>query len=131
MSEKLNRDLDNLTPLDARNSLLMDPAKAPMSSDVYPSDRKHSDDSFLNEPANPYRGATPMRSYTTTTQGSLAPQLGRPFTPTSQSLYRPDTREDQNLVQGAAPLGGIGGSPPRQPAMPQLPGYGGYRGVAY
>ncbi|KAG4426733.1 hypothetical protein IFR04_000164 [Cadophora malorum] len=130
-AEKLNRDLDNLTPLDARNSLLMDPAKAPMSSDVYPSDRKHSDDSFLNEPANPYRGATPMRSYTTTTQGSLAPQLGRPFTPTSQSLYRPDTREDQNLVQGAAPLGGIGGSPPRQPAIPQLPGYGGYRGVAY
>ncbi|KAL2064899.1 hypothetical protein VTL71DRAFT_4039 [Oculimacula yallundae] len=127
-AEKLNRDLDNLTPLDARNSLLMDPSKAPMSSGVYTSDRKHSDDSFLNEPANPYHGATPLRS---TTPGSFGPQLGRPFTPGSQGLYRPDTREDQNLVQGAAPLGGVGGSPPRQPTIPQLPGYGGYRGVAY
>ncbi len=26
-TEKLNRDLDNLTPLDARNSLLMDPSE--------------------------------------------------------------------------------------------------------
>jgi len=30
-AEKLNRDLDNLTPLDARNSLLMDPAKMPLT----------------------------------------------------------------------------------------------------
>jgi hypothetical protein len=28
VTEKLNRDLDNLTPLDARNSLLMDPIDA-------------------------------------------------------------------------------------------------------
>ncbi|CZT47417.1 related to calcium-related spray protein [Rhynchosporium secalis] len=123
-AEKLNRDLDNLTPLDARNSLLMDPTKAPMSSDVYSSDRKHSDDSFMNEPGNPYRGATPMR---TTTAGFQAPQLGRPFAPSSGSLYHPDTREDQNLVLGAAPLGGIGGTPPRQPTLPQLSGYGGYK----
>lgn len=131
-AEKLNRDLDNLTPLDARNSLLMDPGKVPVSSNVYESDPKRSDDSFMNEPANPYAGATPMRSYTPQTQRSFAPQLGRPFTPSSQqSLYPTESREDQNLVQGAAPLGGLGGSPPRQPAIPQLPGYAGYRGVAY
>jgi hypothetical protein len=40
MTEKLNRDLDNLTPLDARNSLLLNPgerykgaARAPMVAD--------------------------------------------------------------------------------------------------
>jgi len=120
-AEKLNRDLDNLTPLDARNSLLMDPAKVPMNS-AYEHDPKNaltktnSADSFMNEPANPYAGSTPLR----------------PFTPqTHRSNFSVESRE--NLVAGAAPLGGVSGSPPRQPTLPNLGNqpYGGYRGVAY
>jgi len=118
-AEKLNRDLDNLTPLDARNSLLMDPAKLPM---IYDNDPKHplfkenSSDSFSREPSNPYSGATPLRPY--------APQ-GRPYTPPSH--FASDSFESrENLVQGAAPLGGRGESPPREPTIPNL-GYGPYR----
>ena len=116
--EKLNRDLDNLTPLDARNSLLMDPAKMPMNTAYendpkYPLVKQTSGDSFMYEPANPYTGATPLRSYT--------PQS------THRTMRSVESRE--NLVRGAAPLGG--GSPPREPGLPNLQGYGGYRGVAY
>ncbi|RDW67694.1 hypothetical protein BP6252_09090 [Coleophoma cylindrospora] len=126
-AEKLNRDLDNLTPLDARNSLLMDPAKMPMNTD-YEHERKeplmkqHSADSFRDEPANPYHDATPLRSFT--------PQ-GRPFTPDT-NLTREESRE--HLVSGAAPIGGRY-SPPRerQPTVPNVQGGygGGYRGMAY
>lgn len=130
-AEKLNRDLDNLTPLDARNSLLIEPARMDMSggaSGAYEQDLKHplvregSSDSFSTEPANPY--AVPMR----------------PFTPQSQHRTVGSRDSHDNLVQHAAPLGGINGSPPRQPAIPNLRGYGGntggsggggYRGVAY
>jgi hypothetical protein len=117
-AEKLNRDLDNLTPLDARNSLLMDPSR-PMNT-AYDHDPKHplvkqgSSDSFMNEPANPYANATPLR----------------PYTPQHRVMDSTDSRE--NLVAGAAPLGGTAGSPPRHPALPNV-GYGnnGYRGMAY
>jgi hypothetical protein len=115
--EKLNRDLDNLTPLDARNSLLMDPSKMNPTYDnetKYPLVKQNSPDSFMNEPANPYSGATPLRPYT--------PQSHRP-------MRSVESRE--NLVHGAAPLGGVGGSPPRQPMIPNLRGYGEYRSVAY
>ncbi|KAG0651012.1 ion channel FLC3 [Hyphodiscus hymeniophilus] len=116
-AEKLNRDLDNLTPLDARNSLLMDPAKMNTTYEnepKYPLFKQDSVDSFMNEPANPYSGATPLR----------------PFTPQSHRPVR-SVESRENLVQHAAPLGGVSGSPPRQPAIPNLPAYGGYRGVAY
>ncbi|TVY82675.1 Flavin carrier protein [Lachnellula suecica] len=119
-AEKLNRDLDNLTPLDARNSLLMDPTKVPMNSAYehdpkYDLSKQNSSDSFMHAAGNPYAGATPLRPYT-------------PVTRTNTSF---DSRE--NLVQGAAPLGGVGGSPPRQPTLPSIGNqpYGGYRGVAY
>ncbi|PQE19965.1 transient receptor potential ion channel protein [Rutstroemia sp. NJR-2017a BVV2] len=102
-AEKLNRDLDNLTPLDARNSLLMDPTKMPMSSSdstyghdqKYPYGHDHAVDSYMNEPANPYD--------------------------------RPSSRE--NLVSGAAPPGTSG----REPTVPNMGGGngGGYRGMAY
>lgn len=119
-AEKLNRDLDNLTPLDARNSLLMDPTKMPMTS--YERDAKHpltreeSSDSFSNEAANPY--AVPMR----------------PFTPPTQHRRRGSRDSQENLVANAAPLGGTNGSPPRQPTLPNMNNNnnaGGYRGVAY
>ncbi|PQE27125.1 transient receptor potential ion channel protein [Rutstroemia sp. NJR-2017a WRK4] len=102
-AEKLNRDLDNLTPLDARNSLLMDPTKMPMSSSnstyghdqKYPYANEHGVDSYMNEPANPYD--------------------------------RPSSRE--NLVSNAAPPGTSG----REPTVPNMGGGngGGYRGMAY
>ncbi len=137
-AEKLNRDLDNLTPLDARNTLLMDPTTMPMASGAagtYEHDVKHSlvreerSDSFTNEPANPY--SVPLRPF--------SPQT-RPFTPMSHRTVRSQDSLE-NLVEGAAPLGGANGSPPRQPTLPSMNGYGGggrgnaagggYRGVAY
>jgi hypothetical protein len=121
-AEKLNRDLDNLTPLDARNSLLIEPptVTAYNNESKYPLVKEiNSVDSFTNEPANPYSGTTAFQT--------LTPQSQRPFTPqTHRTMGSLESRE--NLVQGAAPLGG--GSPPRQPTIP-LAGYGGYRGVAY
>lgn len=116
--EKLNRDFDNLTPLDARNSLLIDPAKMRMNTasendPKYLLIKQSSADSFMNEPANPYSGATPLR----------------PYTPQSTHRTMGSVESTENLVRGAAPLGG--GSPPREPKMPNLEGYGGYRGVAH
>lgn len=125
-AEKLNRDLDNLTPLDARNSLLMDPTKVPLNGAFErepknPLVKQISPDSFMNEPANPYRGATPMRSMT---PGSM---VSRPYTANSHRTEHSLDREP--LVAGAA---SIGNSPPRQPTIPRIPDqYGGYRGVAY
>lgn len=104
----------------------MDPVKVPVNT-VYERDRKRSNESFMNEPANPYAGATPMRPFTPSSQRSAAPQLGRPFTPTQPQSFFSTTREDhQNLVQGAAPLGGVDGSPPRT----HTDGYGANRDTA-
>lgn len=120
-AEKLNRDLDNLTPLDARNSLLMDPTKMPSNFEndpKYPLIKQDSANSFMHEPANPYAGATQLRSF--------SPQA-RPFTPPTHRGMRSDESRE-NLVRGAAPLGGEGGTPPRQPTLPNISGY---RGAAY
>lgn len=61
VAEKLQRDLDNLTPLDARNSLLMDPVdhediKGPHATG-YPMSTYGSRSSF--DVARPYRDQTP------------------------------------------------------------------------
>jgi len=127
-AEKLNRD--QLTPLDARDSLLLNPSSLNHTGydqeKRYPLAKEASNDSFLNEPTNPYSGATPLQPFTS--------QAGRPFTPTQS--YRPYTPQGaghaaqestENLVQYAAPLGG---SPPREPRVPDMGG-GGYRGRAY
>lgn len=126
-AEKLNRDLDNLTPLDARNSLLMDPTKNNMSTGTYDVDPKYplvqqrTPDSYMNEPANPYQNGTPMRTFT---QGSQ-----RPFAPTPRS-FTPQTHRTAHSVESQEHLL-RGQSPPRQEAIPNLPGYGGYRGAGY
>ncbi len=89
----------------------------PMNT-AYSHDPKHplvqqnSADSFTHDPANPYAGATPLRPY-----GS------------HRVMDSVDSRE--NLVRGAAPLGGVSGSPPRQPTVPNLNSGGGYRRMAY
>ena len=121
LAEKVNREIDNLTPLDARNSLLMDPAdyhdhKGPRV-DGYPmSTYKSRTDS---EPARPYRDETPPP---------------RPWGGRREST--------ENLVASAASIGhgharstsrgSDGTSPPpvgRQPTVPDV--MGGYRGRAY
>ncbi|EHL03405.1 putative Flavin carrier protein 2 [Glarea lozoyensis 74030] len=124
-AEKLNRDLDNLTPLDARNSLLMDPTQRPMNGKYdhdfkNPLVKENSSDSFMNEPANPYAGATPLRSYT----------------PLSHHRATSSDASRERLVSNAAPLGGANGSPPPHDRQPTLPNFnqpqaygGGYRGV--
>ena len=87
----------------------------------------------MTEPANPYSGATPLHQYNSRARGPYTPTPRpytpdqRPFTPQSGRALRPvDSRE--NLVQGAAPLGG---SPSRQPTVPNVTGYDAYRGVTY
>ena len=105
--EKLNRDLDNLTPLDARNSLLMDSKSSIHSYEADPkhpylhsTHESHDPSGFMNEPANPY------------------------------------SRSQENLVDGAAPVAGAGHQS-RQPTVPNMnigggnSGGGAYRGMAY
>lgn len=99
-AEKQNREFDDLTPLDARNSLLMDPVKMPMSNTFTDQKNPHtltktlSEDSFAS--ANPYgRDNVPMKGVETQ-RSSL---LGR-----RKSEVQEESRE--HLVAGAAPLGG-------------------------
>jgi hypothetical protein len=70
-------------------------------------------DSFINESANRYSKATPLR----------------PYTPQSSHRTMRSVESTENLVQGAAPLGGNGESAPRR--ISKLPGRGKYRGAAY
>jgi hypothetical protein len=109
------RDMDNLTPLDARNTLLMDPNRPTYDNDPkHPLIRQESPDSFSRSPANPYADATNLR----------------PYNPQSQPRRTPAYLESrENLVAGAAPLGGGAGSPPRQPTVPNM--YAEYRGGGY
>lgn len=108
--EKLNRDVDNLTPLDARNSLLLN--RSYENDPKNPLIRSESEDSFTKSSANPYAGATALRPYTPQSQ---------PRQP--QQPSRMDDR--QNLVAGAAPLGGRDLSPPPSRGPPAL--YGEYQ----
>ncbi|RDL36737.1 Uncharacterized protein BP5553_06089 [Venustampulla echinocandica] len=103
-AEKRNRDLDNLTPLDARNSLLMDPTDRPMNTS-YTNDQKlplvANSDTSMREAANPY-----------------AP---------TQHRYLNSTSSREGLVRGAEPFGDA----PQHPTLPNVQGPGGYRGLAY
>jgi len=89
------------------------PMNTPNSNEPkYPFVQQNSADSFTHDPANPYADATPLRPY-----GS------------HRAMDSVDSQE--NLVRGAAPLGGVSGSPPSQPTVPNLNYGGGYRGMAY
>lgn len=121
----MQRDLDTLTPLDARNSLLkertdsglsntadsMSVAKSAAMQDAKPirPHRSSSPDRYLGvEPANPYGQSA-----------SLMGNTSRPLTPATPSA-------DASLVSNAAP---IGRSDTRQPTLPNIGGdsygYGG------
>ncbi|TKA30337.1 hypothetical protein B0A50_02564 [Salinomyces thailandicus] len=124
--EKINRDLDDLTPLDARNSLLMEPmAQKGVDGSVYKA---------------PVVSSMPFGDH----KGRYDPVPPRPDSPAVQSersLSRPSrfAREDSDydhdhdhdhahLVSSAASMGrrtdrSVSRSPDRQPALPDL-GYG-------
>lgn len=112
LKEKLNRDLDDLTPLDARNSLLMEPmaqkggldSRAPLVQSAPFGDQK----------------------------GRYNPVPARPSSPamaSERSFSRPsrfDRDDDRDrLMSGAASMGGrtdrsVSRSPDRQPTLPNV-----------
>lgn len=118
-TEKINRDLDDLTPLDARNSLLIDPMDY---KDVKNFDAK----------------SYPMGAYSGRRSSSPMPPYRDETPPPRQNRGARDSSE--NLVGSAAKMGysherstsrdSDGLSPPpvgREPTIPNL----GYRGQAY
>ncbi|KAL8913615.1 MAG: hypothetical protein Q9171_001580 [Xanthocarpia ochracea] len=83
-AEKVNRDLDNLTPLDARNSLLMDPAD-------------------YRDGKNPHVGVYPMSTYSSRASDDVV----RPYRDETPPPRRWGQRESsENLVTSAASIGG-------------------------
>ncbi|KAK7988048.1 initiation-specific alpha-1-6-mannosyltransferase [Apiospora arundinis] len=113
--EKMQRETDALTPLDARNSLLLDRKQTNGSTTFSMSDhvqevkqplaRNTSPDRYLGvEPANPYSNAAGLNTF-------------RPLTP-STPLNGGDS---DRLIGGAAPMG-------REPTLPNMGGGGGYGG---
>jgi hypothetical protein len=126
-AEKINRDLDNLTPLDAHNSLLFAGPANRVSASSWNSEPKYPlllgkgdaiPDRFAPRPAHGFgedRSATPLQDM--------------------RAARAMEVR--QGLVEGAAPLpGDAPGSPSRSPPrskerVPSIQGYAGYRGVGY
>lgn len=118
-AEKVNRDLDNLTPLDARNSLLMDPvdykdAKSPQARG-YPMSSYSSRTSY--DAVRPYRDETPPprpwgRRESSENLVSSAASLGH-------RLERSSSRESDRT------------SPPPLSRGPTVPDLDDYRGRAY
>ncbi len=119
-AEKLNRDLDNLTPLDARNSLLMDPSdykdsrlKAPLVSG-YPMSTVSSHTSYDRLPT--YRDQTPPpRRFG---PGESTENLVNSAASSGESHHRSTSHESDSV--SPPPVG-------RQPTVPNV----GYRGMAY
>ncbi|KAK5137182.1 hypothetical protein LTR08_000687 [Meristemomyces frigidus] len=117
LNQKLNRDFDDLTPLDARNSLLMEPMVQRGESGIYKAPI------VTSVPFSDHKGRydyVPPRSYS-------------PGAATQRSISRPSRfeREDgrDRLVSTAASMGthrddrSLSRSPDRQPALPDF-GYG-------
>ncbi|GAB7360814.1 hypothetical protein MBLNU230_g0801t1 [Neophaeotheca triangularis] len=121
-AEKLNRDLDNLTPLDARNSLLMEPMgentqyKGGADSSVYKAPLVSS------APFNDAKGR-----YDPVPPRAESPAGYSTYTDDRPSRYRGDDDGDR-LVSSAASMGrrdrSVSTSPPdRRPTLPDV-GYG-------
>lgn len=120
------RDMDNLTPLDARNSLLMDATRMPHpgyeNDPKYPLVKQQTPDSYMNEPGNPYSNATPLRPFTPGSQRGFTP-TPRSYTPQGHRPMQHSIESEEHLLRGQ--------SPPRQPTLPQLQNYREYRGAGY
>ncbi|ODA83936.1 hypothetical protein RJ55_02453 [Drechmeria coniospora] len=104
--EALQRDMDNITPLDARNSLLLGPGRSTKGS-------MSSTSSGLKD-LSPGFSNSPERYY------SMGEAMQPPPAPSGGPLYRPLTptrlQETHNLVENAAPIG-MGGPQPLLPTV--------------
>ncbi|KAF9879019.1 transient receptor potential ion channel [Colletotrichum karsti] len=113
--EKMQRDMDTLTPLDARNSLLMD-RKDPEHGTTFSMSSVPEKKGVRSESPEPYLGAAGNGPY-------------HPLAPNTPYINPNESRD--NLVLGAAPIAD------RKPTLPNVGGYdnggygggGGYRGV--
>lgn len=112
-AEKLRRR-DTLTPLDARNSLLLDRSKTAYS-DAPPALPSFSNTGYPADTKMPY--TAPSEKYTDAVSDPVPAHARAP----SDGSFRSNTSRE-NLVLGAAPLGGSDG---RQPSVPSVDG-GGY-----
>ncbi|KAI0125771.1 hypothetical protein BJ170DRAFT_446675 [Xylariales sp. AK1849] len=110
--EKMQRDMDTLTPLDARNSLLLERVKGKESTTFSLADSLQESKQPLARGQSPerYLGIAPERA-----NPYAAASYNRPFTPNTP--FGNDQSRDQ-LLGSAAPMG-------RQPTLPQMGGYGG------
>lgn len=137
--EKMNREVDNLTPLDARNSLLLDPTTRMNTTANSNTNTRTTSSLYSNDPKFPF---TPRQE--TRMEDRANPYSGQQqFNPQHRQLGSVDSQT--NLVGGAAPLGGRAPTPPDMgrlvtPNYGQYPNYGqnqygggngGYRGLAY
>ncbi|KAI5269129.1 TRP-domain-containing protein [Aureobasidium subglaciale] len=110
-AEKLNRDLDDLTPLDARNSLLMDPTQL-------------TEYKGAGSQVSEYKKAPLVSpSLNSTTKSNIAYDS---MSKRSDGVYagRPELSRDesqQNLVSGAASMGGRDRSHSPAAREPRLP----------
>lgn len=122
--EKMTREFDNLTPLDARNSLLV--GKKGPTTNFYEVEKGQ-------EMANPYAFSAHGRTGSNGTHSRMAD----PYVASSthgRTGSNGTQHSGEYLVNGAAPMAGAGpgpNRPPRGTAVPGLGGYGGYRGVEF
>ncbi|KAK4982043.1 hypothetical protein LTR66_009515 [Elasticomyces elasticus] len=129
-AEKLNRDLDNLTPLDARNSLLMD--QTPLTQ--YKGDAAHPQPQTTK--ASLVSSSLHMRG-NSAAKGRYNPLPHRPASPASYADYGRGGRpaylargsSSQRLVTGAASMAGrdersrspsVGRYSDREPTLPDV-----------
>lgn len=113
--EKLNRDLDNLTPLDARNSLLMDPVD-------YKDLRKADAKGF---PLSAYDSRTSLDHTQPYRDGTPPPRSGRPAWGRQEStdpLVSSGASMGHDRYRSASRDSFQSGSPPdaRQPTVPDM-----------
>ncbi|KAI1103963.1 TRP-domain-containing protein [Jackrogersella minutella] len=119
--EKLQRDMDTLTPLDARNSLLLDRSKTDDSRITITYNNAMSD--YKKAPMR--RGSSPERFVgvalePTDAYSPLNGAYNRPLTPSTP--MRGNSPSHDGLVSNAAPLG-------QQPTLPNVGG--GYPSYSY
>ncbi|KAL8370686.1 hypothetical protein RB595_000853 [Gaeumannomyces hyphopodioides] len=122
------RDTDNLTPLDARNSLLIDRTKSNQDSSTTFAvantvDEKKSisqmsyPDRYSNDAANPYAN----RKAPSATDSFKADTF-RPLTPSAPIAYNDEGKD--TLLSSAAPIGRADSRQPTLPVFNSGPGYG-------
>ena len=114
--EKINRDMDNLTPLDARNSLLLVRPKSEHSTAAFSVANTNEKPAVATFPA---RSASPERymGYETTAAYAVSPPSNGAFRPLTPITPVGVDQSRDNLVLNAAPIGRSDG---RQPTFPNL-----------